>query len=86
MHDVPATFWSLDTPGGPILVAPCQHPESVEEHPDIPLSRLCELHQRTWYWCLDKQEAWCDGGPPEYRWHASDLVPCDHSDTEELAF
>jgi len=81
MHDaLPATFWSLDTPAGPLLLAPCVHPTSNAEHPDIPLSVTCPRHLRTWYWCLDRAEAWCDGGPPEYEHHAAELVPLERDD------
>lgn len=67
------SFYSLDTPAGPILLAPCLHPESNGERPDIPLGRSCEQHGRTWYWCLDNETAWCDGGPPEYVHHDGTL-------------
>lgn len=80
------TFWSLDTPGGPLMVAPCLHPEANAERPDVPLNVFCSLHNRTWYWCEDRNEAWCDGGPPDYHWHEGELVPVDHSDTEPPAF
>jgi hypothetical protein len=87
---LPATFYSLDTPAGPLLLAPCLHPDSDAEHPDIPLSRSCELHGRTWYWCLDRAEAWCDGGPrTDYTWHVGHLEaePADdESQFDDLPF
>lgn len=68
------TFWSFDTPGGPVMVTACMHPEADGERPDIPLGRTCEAHNRTWYWCLDLDMAWCDGGSPAFSWHAGQLV------------
>jgi hypothetical protein len=62
-------FWSVHTPGGGILLAPCLHPESNAEHPDVPLSISCDQHQRTIYYCDDRGDLWCDGGPPDYVWH-----------------
>lgn len=70
----PSVFWSVDTPGGPIMLAQCMHPESNGEHPDVPLSRQCEEHARTLYYCDDQAEVWCDGRPPEYEWHALRFV------------
>lgn len=70
-----ATFWSLDTPAGPLLVAPCLHPESDQERPDVPLGGLlCPRHMRTVYYCQDRGELWCDGGPPDYALHEMDLA------------
>lgn len=71
-----ATFYSLDTPAGSILVAPCLHPDSNAERPDVPLSLSCDAHNRTVYVCLDFGGlSWCDGGAPEYRWHWLRLEP-----------
>ena len=75
MTETHVQFWSMDTPVGPIMIAPCMHPEAAGERPDIPLSRQCEVHHRTWYWCLDNEIAWCDGGPPEYEHHNGWIQP-----------
>jgi len=73
-----ATFYSFDTPAGPIMVMPCWHPDSNVERPDIPLGVMCPRHNRTWYWCLDLEMAWCDGGGESgYEWHPGKLVPLD---------
>jgi hypothetical protein len=71
---LPLRFFSLDTPLGPLMVMECRHPEANAERPDIPLGRMCREHVRTWYWCLDREEAWCDGGPPDYAYHLGELV------------
>jgi len=78
------TFWSFETPGGPIMVAQCMHPEANGEQPDLPLDLRCEQHMRTVYYCLERG-LWCDGGPPDYRWHRFDIVPIEHEpdETEE---
>src|SRR4029434_6018038 len=70
----PTIFWSVDTPGGSILLAQCAHPDSNGEHPDVPLQMRCEQHQRTAYYCDDLARIWCDGGPPEYVWHFLELI------------
>jgi hypothetical protein len=75
---VAVVFWSIQTPGGPILLAECRHPESNGERPDVPLSDMCQLHTRSISYCADEGILWCDGGPPSYRWHAFDFVPLDH--------
>lgn len=75
LHDaLPATFWSLDTPAGPLLIAPCLHPESNQERPDLPLSIACPDHGRSVYWCEDQGVLWCDGGPPDYAFHELDIA------------
>jgi hypothetical protein len=80
MDDV-IRFWSMDTPGGGILVLECRHPESNGEHPDVPLGSLwCQPHQRSIHYCDDRGELWCDGGPPAYRWHGFELQPLEHEE------
>ena len=75
-HDaLPATFWSVDTPAGSVLVAPCVHPESNQERLDVPLGGLlCPVHARTIYYCDDRSALWCDGGPPDYAFHELDIA------------
>ena len=70
----PIRFYSFDTPVGPVMVMECRHPEAEGERPDIPLGRMCREHVRTWHWCLDREEAWCDGGPPDWPWHLGEIA------------
>jgi hypothetical protein len=58
-----ATFYSLDTPVGPLMIVPCMHPGSNAERPDIGIGQSCPDHARTVYLCLDNDALWCDGGP-----------------------
>lgn len=67
-------FWSFDTPGGPVMVAQCMHPESNAERPDVAMGRTCPDHPRTVYLCLDNSVLWCDGGPgSDGLYHAHEL-------------
>jgi len=62
LADQTYTFWSMDTPSGPILIAPCCHPESEAERPDVPTGLVCPDHARSVYLCVDLSMLWCDGG------------------------
>lgn len=70
------TFYSFDTPVGDLMVAPCLHPESNAERPDVPIGMQCPEHNRTAYLCLDNSVLWCDGycGDNKYTPHELDLT------------
>lgn len=74
--ETPISFYSLDTPLGPLMVVECRHPDANGERPDVPTGQQCPDHNRTVYLCLDNDAFWCDGyqGGDEYKPHELGLV------------
>lgn len=70
-------LWEIDLAGYHTLtVISCVYPDAVDGGYDLPLN-MCSAHARTVYWCLDRHQMWCDGGPPDYEWHICECTPTD---------
>jgi len=64
----------VDTPYGDMIVVPCQMPDANNERWDIPTGMWCRSHNRTVYYCDELHRLWCDGGPPEFKYHVFRIV------------
>jgi hypothetical protein len=56
-------------PGGTINGFECMFPEAEDGGIDLVLPCVCPVHARSVYWCLNAETLWCDGAPPEWKWH-----------------